>query len=103
MQRPDIWSGKNFNYNALQDIFEEIEICVVSHRRSSEYYYILTILRDVLCIENAAEVVHCDLIPLVIMCKTAKTVDARATDLSLSFTSLMNKQEKRERETKIQK
>ena len=36
-------------------------------------------------------------------CKTAKTVDARTTDLSLSFTSLLNKQEKRERETKIQK
>ena len=26
------------------------------------------------------------------MCKTAKTVDARTTDLSLSFTSLLNKQ-----------
>ena len=25
-------------------------------------------------------------------CKTAKTVDARTTDLSLSFTSLLNKQ-----------
>lgn len=72
MQRPDIWSGKNFNYIALQDIFEEIEICVISHRRSSEYYYILTILRDVLCIENAAEVVHCDLIPLVIMSAGSK-------------------------------
>ena len=35
------------------------------------------------------------------VCKTAKTVDARTTDLSLSFTSLWNKQ-KRERETKIQ-
>ena len=35
-------------------------------------------------------------------CKTAKTVDTRTTDLSLSFTSLLNKQ-KRERETKIQK
>ena len=40
---------------------------------------------------------------LVNLCKTAKTVDARTTDLSLSFTSLLNKQEKRERETKIQK
>ena len=34
-------------------------------------------------------------------CKTAKTVDARTTDLSLSFTSLLNKQEKRERETNV--
>ena len=33
-----------------------MEICVMSHRRSSEYYYILRILRNVASIENAAEV-----------------------------------------------
>ena len=38
---------------------------------------------------------------LLSFCKTAKTVDARTTDLSLSFTSLLNKQEKRERETNV--
>ena len=35
------------------------------------------------------------------MCKTAKTVDARTTDLSFSLMNLMNKQKKRERETNV--
>ena len=40
-------------------------------------------------------------VDLLGICKTAKTVDARTMDLSLSFTSLLNKQEKRERETNV--